>query len=150
MTTTSRMPSGMISADTILVDTSALYALLSATDEHHVLAASYWAASRDVSFATHGYIVAESIALVRKRLGWPAVRQLIEALLPRIDVHMVDRALYDQALVTYLGEGGGTGFVDRVSIEFARREGIRRAFAFDADLAAAGLSGPVSEGGERP
>ena len=59
----------------------------------------------------------ESVALVRSRLGVPAVNALVDELLPALRVEMADR----------------------VTLAFAARHGIGRAFAFDADLVAAGL-----------
>jgi predicted nucleic acid-binding protein len=126
----------------ILVDTSALMALLDADDLHNPRASQYWRAAAQAEFATHAYVLAEAIALVRARLRWLAVRELLTELMPRIEVEIVDQGLHDAAIATYLVEQGGTSFVDRVSIEFARRRGIDRAFAFDRDLTRAGLAFP--------
>ena len=134
----------------ILVDTSALFALLDADDRHHSTASAYWMSAPDTTFVTHGYAVSETISLVRARLGWDAVSSLVADVLARVAVEMVDRVLHDAALRIYVVERGGTSFVDRVSIEFARRKGITRAFAFDPDLAAAGLDFPVTDGGCPP
>ena len=59
---------------------------------------------------------------------------------------MIDRPLHDTALADVRRIGGGTSFVDRVTLAFAARHGISRAFAYDADLAVAGL-GAVGMGG---
>lgn len=132
----------------ILVDTSALFALLDADDHNHRTAARYWEVATRTPFVTHGYVASESVSLVRRRLGWAAVERLMRQLLPRMDVEPVDRELHERAVAIYLAEGGGTSFVDRVSIEFARRERISEAFAFDPDLVAGGLPFPRVMGGE--
>ena len=65
---------------------------------------------------------------------------LIDDLLPAVRVEMVDRSLHEAALIEHRLAGGGTSLVDRVTIAFAARNGIGRAFAYDADLVSAGLA----------
>ena len=89
---------------------------------------------------THNYVVVESVALIRARLGTAAVIALVDGLLPAIRVEMVDRPLHDGALGDLRRVGGGTSLVDRVTIAFAARHGIQRAFAYDADLVVEGLT----------
>jgi len=91
------------------------------------------------------YVVVETVALVRSRLGIDAVRALIDGLLPATRVEMVDRSLHDKSLSAHRRLGGGTSFVDRVTLTFAARGGIQRAFAFDVDLVTAGLRTAVRE-----
>ena len=47
----------------ILVDTSALLALLDADDARHVLVRATFADRPDDDLVTHGYVIAESIAV---------------------------------------------------------------------------------------
>jgi predicted nucleic acid-binding protein len=130
----------------VVVDTSALFALLDRRDAHHEAAAAFWADPDDDDLVTHSYVVVESVALVRSRLGPAAAIALVDDLLPGIRVEMVDRPLHEASLADFRAIGGGTSLVDRVTLAFAARHGIRRAFAFDADLTAAGLAptAPVS------
>ena len=123
----------------VVVDTSALFALLDRRDAHHLAAAGYWADPDDEDLVMHAYVVVESVALVRSRLGAPAVDALLDELLPALRVEMVDRLLHEESLAELRRAGGGTSLVDRVTIAFAARHGIGRACAFDADLVAAGL-----------
>ena len=132
----------MVSA---VVDTSALFALLDRRDAHHVSAVAFWMDPDDEDLVTHAYVVVESVALVRSRLGAAAVEALVDNLLPAIRVEMVDRPLHEASLADLRRIGGGTSLVDRVTLGFAARHGIVRAFAYDADLVAAGLA-PVSSG----
>jgi predicted nucleic acid-binding protein len=132
---------------TVVVDTSALLALLRGDDQNHHRADEYWqlATERGHDLVVHGYVVSETVALCRARLGWDGVDALVGRLLPGIRFDAVDRDLHDQAMAAYLGERGGTSFIDRVTIEYARRNEIVHAFAFDSDLVRAGLAFPPDE-----
>jgi len=129
----------------VVVDTSALFALLDRRDAHHASAVAFWTDPDDEDLVTHAYVVIESVALVRSRLGADAVTALVDDLLPAIRVEMVDRSLHDGSLADLRRIGGGTSLVDRVTLAFAARHGIERAFAYDADLAGEGLA-PVTTG----
>jgi predicted nucleic acid-binding protein len=130
----------------VVVDTSALFALLDRRDAQHASAVAFWTDPDDEDLVTHAYVVVESVALVRSRLGAGAVAALVDELLPAIRVEMVDRPLHAACLADVRRIGGGANLVDRVTIAFAARHGIARAFANDADLVAAGLA-PVTSGG---
>jgi predicted nucleic acid-binding protein len=127
----------------VVVDTSALFALLDRRDAHHASAVAFWTDPDDEDLVTHAYVVIESVALVRSRLGAAAVEALVDDLLPAIRVEMVDRPLHEESLADLRRIAGGTSLVDRVTLAFAARHGIGRAFAYDADLVDAGLA-PVS------
>jgi uncharacterized protein len=129
----------------VVVDTSALFALLDRRDANHPAAAAFWADPDDEDLVTHAYVVVESVALVRARLGAAAVGALVDELLPAIRVEMVDRPLHEASLADLRRIGGGTSLVDWVTLAFAARHGIVRALAFDADLETAGLE-PVTTG----
>jgi predicted nucleic acid-binding protein len=129
----------------VVVDTSAFFALLDRRDAHHASAVAFWTDPDDEDLVTHAYVLVESVALVRARLGAEAVEALVDDILPAIRVEMVDRPLHEASLADLRRIGGGTSLVDRVTLAFAARHGIGRAFAYDADLAAEGLS-PVTAG----
>ena len=124
----------------VVVDTSAFFALLDRRDAHHAAAVAFWTDPGDEDLVTHAYVVVESVALVRSRLGVAAVGAFIDDLLPAIRVEMVDRPLHEASLAELRRIGGGTSLVDRVTLAFAARHRIGRAFAYDADLAAEGLA----------
>ena len=124
----------------VVVDTSAIFALLDRRDANHQAAVTFWTDPDDEDLVTHAYVVVESVALVRARLGAAAVDALVDQLLPGIRIEMVDRPLHEAAMADLRRIGGGTSLVDRVTLAFAARHGITRAFAFDADLSGAGLA----------
>lgn len=128
---------------TTFVDTSAFYALLSVDDADHDRAATWLdtvAADTDEQLVTHNYVVAESIALIHRRLGAAVVRTFVDHLLPVCDVRFVDLQLHERAIAAYLaGLRRGSSFVDTTSFQLMRSENIGRAFAFDRDFTAEGF-----------
>lgn len=125
----------------ILVDTSALYALLDREDEGHGAAVDVWEMVAGERLVTHSYVVVETVALAQHRLGMDAVRDLHEAVFPVLDVGWVDEVVHQAAMATLVASGRrGISLVDHVSFEVMRRRGIHRAFAFDADFSAEGFA----------
>jgi predicted nucleic acid-binding protein len=124
----------------VFVDTSALYALLDADDADHVSVRQAFEGLRDVELRTHAYVVVESLALVSRRLGRVAADDLIDRLLPVIEVEPVDAALHSLALTAVRDAGSpGISFVDRTSLAYMRLRAIEAAFTFDADFARPGF-----------
>lgn len=126
---------------TVLVDTSALYALLDRTDDSHPAARSILAAlaAADERLVTHSYIVVEAFALTQRRLGDEAARRLALDLMPVVAVTWVGQALHERAVSALLAVSSRVSLVDRVSFELMREEGIDRAFAFDDEFETAGF-----------
>lgn len=125
---------------TIFVDTSALYALLDEDDRYHVAAAAAFRSTAGHELATHSYVLVEALALVGARLGIDAIEQLLGALLPVVDVSMVDAKLHGEGLATFrAARTTAVSYVDRVSFAFMRDRGIDVAFAFDADFTKEGF-----------
>lgn len=122
-----------------LVDSSALYALVSATDAHHQEAAGAMRKlARSGDLLTHNYVILETTAIVDKRQGRAAVRDLHERLLAPIPIVWIDERIH-AAAVSALLVSRGPSFVDLVSFEVMRRLRIDRAFAFDSDFAEHGF-----------
>lgn len=125
---------------TVFVDTSALYALLDADDDGHDRALRGRDAIVDDMLVTHGYVVAETISLVRRRLGPEAAVRVIEELLPALDIVDVDAQLREAATRAFRAAvRSSISFVDQTSFVFMRRHEIVRAWALDADFATAGF-----------
>lgn len=121
-----------------LVDTSALYALVSGSDPNHSAAVEAVEKLSHRELLTHNYIVVETTALVGRRLGGNAVRELHERILVAMPVRWVDESAHASA-VSALLVSRGPSFVDLVSFEVMRRLRIERAFAFDHDFAEQGF-----------
>lgn len=127
---------------TVLVDTSALYALLDEDDVNHPKAAAVWPELVDTEvITTHAYVVVESTALVRGRLGVRAAHHLHKLLLPAVRVQVVEEITYARAVARWLQAARERlSLVDVTSFVIMEQEGISAAFAFDRDFARAGFS----------
>lgn len=125
----------------VFVDTSALYALLDSDDGNHAWAARRYERLLDSeNLLTSSYVLAESIALVRRRLGVDAVRALQRGLRPTLSVTWVDQVTHDAAVEAMLAERRRRlSLVDWVSFEVMRRSGTDVAFAFDRSYAEQGF-----------
>jgi len=124
----------------VFVDTSALLTLLDRADPRHVAARTCFFELADADLVTHGYVVAEALAVARRRFGVDGAIALIDDLLPAIDVLVVEPAAHAAAMSRYRDSlPSGTSFVDQVSLEFMTREAVDTAFVFDADFTTVGI-----------
>lgn len=125
----------------VFVDTSALLTLLDRADPRHEPARAAFEALADDELVTHGYVVAETIAVTRRRFGVEGVMTLLDDLLPVIEIVPVEPAMHATAQARYRESlPSGTSFVDRVSLAVIERDSITTAFALDPDLAGPGLT----------
>ena len=126
----------------ILVDTSALLALLDPDDEYHErAAASFDDLMGSGSPLTHNYVVLESTALIHRRAGAVATRRFLDDFTPLLRIVWVDEDLHRRAVGRWLAElRRGSSLVDHVSFEVMRDRGMDRAFAFDRGFARAGFA----------
>lgn len=126
---------------TVFVDTSALFAVLDRNDGEHSRAGATFRSLLAVDrLVTHSYIVVETEALARARLGIAASRVLVEGVLPAIETIWVDESLHRAAVAALLSAARRRlSLVDCVSFEVMRRERIDRAFTFDRDFETVGL-----------
>jgi predicted nucleic acid-binding protein len=124
----------------ILVDTSALLALLEQSDRSHHDATRWLRTADPAELGTHNYVALETAALVQRRLGDRALRDLMTSWLATLDVWWVTPEIHDAAVGALLAGGSRrTSLVDHVSFEVMRREGIGTAFAFDGDFERVGF-----------
>jgi predicted nucleic acid-binding protein len=82
------------------------------------------------------YVVAETSALVQRRLGMRAVERLHRGLLPVVRVIMVDTSIHQRAVERWLTERlRRLSPVDVTSFVVMRDLGLEYAFAYDDDFA---------------
>jgi predicted nucleic acid-binding protein len=123
------------------VDTSALLAFLDRdAARHEDVAATLSSILADGSGVTHNYVVLETEALARGRLGGPVARRLLEDVVALLDVAWIDAELHAAAVSAHLKAlRRRSSLVDQVSFELMRRRGLDVALALDDDFAAAGF-----------
>lgn len=125
----------------VFVDTSALLALIDADDPRQAEVTASFAEHRDDELVTHGYVVAESLAVVRRRFGVEGTVTLLDDVLPPIALLPVDPELHQAVQHAYRASlPSATSFVDQVSLAVIARDGISAVLALDPDLASPGVS----------
>ncbi|MHB8867677.1 MAG: type II toxin-antitoxin system VapC family toxin [Thermoleophilia bacterium] len=127
----------------VLVDTSALYALLCATDACHEEARTTAEElfARDATLVASSYVVAETSALLQSRLGRHAARGFLLDFVPYLNVAWVDAGLHARGLENWLAqESSQASLVDCVSFALGHELRLETAFAFDRHFAARGFS----------
>lgn len=133
----------------VLVDTSAFLAVLDVDDGSHDRAVDGWSRLlegmrfRELRGVTHYGVVVESSALVQRRLGMAALRELHDGLIATLRLEWVDEALHARAETAMLAAGHRrVSLVDWTSFELMKATGIQHALAFDADFERRGLGPP--------
>jgi uncharacterized protein len=118
----------------ILVDSSALYAILDRDDENHRAAKATWVdmLQTDRPVIVTNYIIVETTALVQQRLGIDAVRILCADMLPALDIHWITEDDHEHAQNALLAADRRTlSLVDCSTFHVMRSRLVRNAFAFD-------------------
>jgi predicted nucleic acid-binding protein len=120
----------------IFLDTSFLYALAVKDDDSHESAVARFERALDegAEFVLHNLVLVETVALLQRRRGVAAARDLVEkseAFHPII----IDERLHNEVLNHFARSGQRRiSLVDMFSFALMRREGIKYALAFDDDF----------------
>ncbi|NPV80576.1 MAG: PIN domain-containing protein [Firmicutes bacterium] len=118
----------------VYIDTSAFLAVLARDDMYHEQAKRVWfeLLDREERFVCSSYVLVESYALIKKRLGWEALQVFHEAVYPLLDVEWVDAALHEGAAnAVLITKRKRLSLVDCTSFAVMRRLGIEIAFTFN-------------------
>ena len=132
----------MAAPERVLIDTSALYAIVSATDLFHARARDAYEMLLDgeSEFWTTSYVLVETVALLHRRLGFEAVTAFDAWRRgAQLRVLWVDDEMHAGAWDAFAAEQGrGLSLVDW-TMALASREMSAPVFTFDADFAAQGI-----------
>lgn len=126
----------------VFVDTSALYALLVATEDGHaaIVAALERILRARRPLLTTNYVLLETAALLQRRFGLAAVRDLEARVVPLLQVRWVDEALHRRAMDRLLrSDRRQLSLVDSASFVVMDAEALDEALALDADFETEGF-----------
>lgn len=126
----------------VLVDTSALFAVLDADDQNHERARETWTTlvTQGTTLICTDDVLVETFALVQHRLGMEAVRVLQEDVVPLLRLEWVgERAHHAGVAAMLTAARRQLSLVDCVSFYTMRRLGIKAAFTFDQHFAEQGF-----------
>jgi predicted nucleic acid-binding protein len=129
--------------NTVLVDTSAIIALLVPTDASHGKARRAFErlAAGAARLVVTSYTLVECYALIDRRIGREAVRQFRGEFAPLLEVVWVGVDEHEQALdIVAAAAASGPSLVDAVSFVVARSLDIEDVFAYDAHFTKAGFA----------
>jgi uncharacterized protein len=118
----------------VFVDTSAFLTILDADDPNNAFATEAWVQSvkGDETLITTNYVVVETISVLHRRHGLPAVRWFVDDILPVIHIDWVLQAAHDSAANALLaGSRNGPSLVDCASFEAIDRLGVTSVLAYD-------------------
>jgi predicted nucleic acid-binding protein len=125
----------------VMVDTSAVYALLDRSDANHAQAVALLTKMRDTGdiIVITNFVVAETHALILSKLGYPVARSWLEGQcwpVERATVEDEERAV--EIICSYKDKT--FSHTDATAFAVMERLGIRTAFAFDKHFTQFGLS----------
>lgn len=130
---------------TVFVDTSAFYAFLDADDHFHAECVRLFAncEHRGLHLIASNYVVHETWALIQARLGWAAVDDWLEALLPRCEVIWISATLLDRAVARCRqARERRLSLTDCTSFEVMLEQNCRWALADDEHFRQQGFAPP--------
>ena len=133
----------MAIAERVLIDTSAFYAIYSANDLYHDRASAAYGRFVDggQELWTTSYALAETVALLHRRLGFAVVEEFSEwQRHANLQVLWVEGSIHDAAWDSFIGRRGrGLSLVDW-TIVVASREMGAPVFTFDGGFTNEGLA----------
>jgi uncharacterized protein len=125
----------------VFIDTSAIYALGSKSDEFHEEAKKKLQRLTDenVEFVTSNYILLECISLLQTRQGVKVTKELINTLITGISIVWVNEEMHERSWKYWLGKSKESlSLVDCSSFILMEKDKIAAAFSFDRHFISAG------------
>ena len=124
----------------VLVDTSAMYAMLDELDGNHSAAIeAARALGDDDALTTTNYMVVEAFSLVSRRLGMVPARELQRRALQAMEIIWTSPLEHAAATEAFLTSGRAMSFVDCATMATMRARRIDTILTFDEDFARAGF-----------
>ncbi len=126
----------------VYIDTSAIYAILTRTDQKHSQAQVTWASLLQSSevLLCNNYVLLETFTLLQSRFGIVALRAFHDNVFPLLRIAWLDEAQHRQAVSVLLATNRrDLSLVDCSSFITMRQLGLRAVFAFDPHFADQGF-----------
>ena len=127
----------------VLVDTSALIALLDEDDPGHTACRQAWRSgvTDAVGLLTSDYVVVEAISVAQRRWGLDAVKTLVDEFFPLLHIEWVTSDDHAAALTSFLLLGRRRlSLVDCVSFAIMRRLRVTEYLSLDPHFAEQGFT----------
>ena len=118
----------------IFIDTCAFIALIDSDDDFHNLAFNLFSkASKDnADFLTSNYVMLETIFLLQKTIGLPAVKDFKKLMLPIVRIIWIDEKIHNNSLNNLIAaEKEKISLTDYSSFYILDNYNIDKVFTFD-------------------
>lgn len=126
----------------VFVDTSALYAMLSADDLHHDAAVRCFETLHDeqTTLVSTNYVVVECASLIQRRRGFEHASTFLVKAGSILEIVWIDAEEHRQTVALWrAAQSRALSLVDCSSIAVMRAHGLHRIVAFDRQFAQAGF-----------
>ena len=126
----------------MLVDTSAIFAIISPLDRFHERAATTYSDLLDQGDSLYitSYILVETAALAQRRLGFEPLKTFVQSIQGNMDIYWIDRVAHEEAWRRMVQQGGSRISLVDWSTMVVAEQTRSIIFAFDRDFAREGLS----------
>lgn len=118
----------------IFIDTCAFIALIDSDDDFHNLAFNLFskAAKDNADFLTSNYVIFETMFLLQKTLGLPAVKDFKKLMLPIVRIIWIDEKIHNNSLNNLIAaEKKKISLTDYSSFYILDNYNIDKVFTFD-------------------
>lgn len=126
----------------ILIDTSAIFAVLDEDDINHHRAAKFWAESveNETTILTNSNLLLEAFALIQRRHGLDILNRFQQGMVPWLQIEWIDPEKHAQAVnLLFSANRRHLSLVDVSAFSTMRRMGVTQVFTFDNHFAEEGF-----------
>lgn len=125
----------------VFVDTSAVVAALLADDPNHAAASAEFERllAADDPLVSHSHAAAETVAVLQRKSGLPAVHDYVFTIEAEMEMVWVDEQRHRRGLAALLAGPRRVSLVDWISFDLMRERQIDTAFTFDGDFESHGF-----------
>jgi predicted nucleic acid-binding protein len=126
----------------LLIDTSAIIAVLSEDDRYNLPAGKIWTklVQENETIVCNNYILVEAASLIQRRYGMKILRHFQDTMIPLLTVHWLTEQDHAEAMgILLVASRRKLSLVDCSAFVTMRHWGVRQAFTFDSHFAEQGF-----------